>query len=61
MNEIDILPFIKSTYIIFFPNLTLVKNEINGRGMVIHPQPIPHILTFTIHGQRLAMDDVIDH
>ena len=59
-NDVDILPLVETADVVSVGNLSLVENKVYGTGMVFHEQPVAHILTLAIYGQRLAMADVVD-
>ena len=60
LDDIDVLPLVETTDVVSLGNLTLVKNHIDGTGMIYYIQPIAHILTLTIYWQWLSMTDVVD-
>ena len=53
MNNIDIFPFIESTYIITFTYTAFMKNSIDCPGMIIYIQPITYILSLPYTGSGL--------
>src|SRR6516164_6073320 len=61
MNQINILPLIESSDIIFLPRFSFVEDQVNGGRVIIHPKPIPDILSFTIDWQGPSVLDIIDH
>ena len=60
LDDIDVLPLVEAAYIVGFCNEALVEDEVDGTGVVLDEQPVAHIFSFTIHGQRLAVADVVD-
>ena len=60
LDDINILPFIEAPYIIGIRNLTLMKYQINGTGMIFNEQPIPHILASSVNRQGFAMTNIIN-
>ena len=37
-----------------------MEDEVDGAGVVLHEQPVAHILALAIDGQRLAVADIVD-
>ena len=37
-----------------------MENHVDGTRMVYHIQPVAHILTLAVYGQRFAVTDVVD-
>ena len=60
LDDIDILPLVKTTDVVSLGNLALMENHIDGTGMIHYIQPVAHVLTLTIYRQWLAMTDVVD-
>ena len=60
LDDVDVLPLVKTADVISLGNLTLVENHIDGTGMIYYIQPVAHILTLTIYRQWLAMTDIVD-
>ena len=59
-DQINVGPFIDSSDVISFPNDTMVKNHVDGRGMVFDIEPIPDILSFPIYRNWFEMLKVMD-
>ena len=59
-DDVNVLPLVETTDIIGFRNLPIVENHVNGPRMILHVQPVAHVLALTIHRQRLAVADVVD-
>src|SRR5258708_18103096 len=59
--DIDILPFVETADIVFLSCLSFVKDGIDGAGMIFHIEPVPYILSFTIDGSRLVVENIVDH
>ena len=52
-NELDniyILPLIETADVISIAALTMMKNNINGAGMILHIKPVTHIFALAING-----------
>ena len=60
LNDVDVLPLVEASDVVGIGNLTLMENHIDGTGMILNIQPVAHILTLTIDGQRLTMADIVD-
>ena len=60
LDDIDVLPLVETADVISFGNLSLMENHIDSTCMVLHIQPVAHILALTIYWQWLAMTDIVD-
>ena len=60
LDDINVLPLVKTTDVIGLGNLALMENHIDGTGMIYYIQPVAHVLTLTIYWQWLAMTDIVD-
>ena len=60
MNNIYILPFVKTTNIVGLSNFPFMEDDINRTCVILHIKPVTHILTLTIYWQCLTLTDVID-
>ena len=59
-DEVNVLPFVKATDIVGFGRLSLVEDQVDGTGVVLHVEPVAHILALTINWQWLTMANVVD-
>ncbi len=53
LDDIDVLPLVETADVIGLGYLTLVKNHIDGTGMIYYIQPVAHVLTLTYTGNGL--------
>ena len=60
LDDVDVLPLVEATDVVSLGYLSLMENQVDGSRMVLHIQPVSHVLTLTIYWQWLAMADVID-
>ena len=60
LDDVDVLPLVEAADVIRIGYFTLMENEVNSTGMILYIQPVAHILTLAVDGQRLAMTDVVD-
>ncbi len=60
LDDVNVLPLIEATYIISIGNLTLMEDKVDGTGMIFYEQPVSHVESLPIDGERLAMADVIN-
>ena len=51
LDDIDVLPLVKTADVVSLGNLALVENHIDGTGMIYYIQPVAYILTLTIYMQ----------
>ena len=60
LNDVDVLPLIKASYVVGFCYFTLMENKVYCTGGVLYIEPVADILAFAIDGERFAMAYVID-
>ena len=60
MDDIDILPLVETADIVGFSYPTLVKDDVNGTGVVLNEKPVAHVLALAIDGKGLALTDIVD-
>ena len=60
LDDVDVLPFIETAYVIGVGNLALVEYQVDGARVILNVEPIAHVLSFAVDGQRLAMSYVVD-
>ena len=59
-DDVDVLPLVEAADVVGVGNLPLVENQVDGTGVVLHVQPVAHVLALAVHGQGLAVTDVVD-
>ena len=60
LDNIDILPLVKSADIVGLCHSALVEDEVNSAGMILYIEPVAHVLTLAIDRQRFAVADIVD-
>lgn len=60
LDDIDVLPFIETTDIIRFGNLSVMENYVDGPCVIYYIQPVAYILTLAVYRQWLAVTDIIN-
>ena len=60
LDEVDVLPFVEAADVVGLGHLALVEDEVDGPGVVLHVEPVAHVLALAIDRQGLAVADVID-
>ena len=60
LDDVNVFPLVETSDIIGLSHLSFVEDDIDGTGMVYHVEPVAHVLTLAIDGQRLAMAYVVD-
>ena len=60
LDDVDVLPLVEASDIVCLGHLALMEDKVDGTGVVLHKQPVAHILTLAIYGQWLAVTDVVD-
>ena len=59
-DDVDVLPFIKPSYVVSLSDLAVVEDCINGTRMGNHIEPVTHIFSLSVDRERFAMEDVVD-
>jgi len=60
-NYLNILLFIVSADIVSFKQPSLLLYHINGFGMIIHIQPVAHILAVAVYRKLPAVQRIVDN
>ena len=60
LDDVDVLPLVEASDIIGLGDLALMKNKVDGAGMVFYIEPVAYVLALAIYRQRLAVTDVVD-
>ena len=60
LDDVDVLPLVEAADIISLGNLTLMEDEVDGTGVVLHVEPVAHVLSLAVDRQRLTVADVVD-
>ena len=59
-DDVNVLPLIEPADVVSLRHFPLMEDEVDGAGMILHVQPVAHILAFSVHRQRFAVADVVD-
>ncbi len=59
-NEIDVFPLVTSTDSIGFTSFAVMVDHIDRADVIDDPEPVSHILTFSVNRQRFPVFDVVD-
>ena len=60
LHDVDVLHLVVSAHVIHFPHPSLVDDEVDRLAVVLHIQPVAHILPRSVYGQRLVRKRVRD-
>ena len=60
LDDVDVLPFVESAYVVGLGNPSLMEDEVYRPRMVLDIQPVAHILAPAIDRKRSAVADVVD-
>ena len=60
LDEVDILPLVETTDVVSLPYLSLMENQVDGTGMILHIEPVTNVLTFAIYWQGLTLTYIVD-
>ncbi len=60
LDDVDVLPFVEAADVVGFGNFAVVKNHVDGAGMVFHKEPVAHVLALAINRKRFLVADVVD-
>ena len=50
-----------SAHIVGLEQPSLFLNHINGLGMILHIEPVPHVLSVPVNGKLLSLQRIVDH
>ena len=59
-DDVDVLPLVEAADVVGVGNLSSMENHVDGTGMVLHVEPVAHVLALAIDGKGTAMADVVD-
>ena len=59
LDKVDVLPLVETADVVRLGHLSLVEDKVDGPRMVLHIQPVAHILTLAVHRKGLAVADGI--
>ena len=60
LHDVDVLPLVEAADVVGLGDLPFVEDQVDGAGVVLHVQPVADVLALAVHGQRLAVPDVVD-
>ena len=60
LYDVNVFPLIESAYIVGLGHLALMEDQVYGTRMVHHIQPVTHVLTLAVYGQRFAVTYIIN-
>ena len=58
-DDFDVLPLVETSDIVGFGHLALMEDEVYGTGMVFYKEPVAHVLTLALDGERLTVADIV--
>ena len=59
-DQVDVLPLVEAANVVGVSYLALVEDQVDRPGMILHIEPVAHVLALAIDRQRLALADVVD-
>ena len=59
-DDVDVLPFVETSNVIGFGDLASMENQVDGTGVVYHIEPVAHVLSLPVNGERFAMTYIVD-
>ena len=59
-DDIDVLPLVEPADVVRLRDAPLVEDDVDGPRVVLHVEPVPHILSLPVYRQRFSMPDVVD-
>ena len=60
LDDVDILPLVETADVVCLGNLSLVENQVDGTRVILHIEPVAHVLAFAVYRKRLTMADVVN-
>ena len=61
LDNVDVLHFIVTAYIVDFADLAVVDDEVNCLAVILYIQPVTHIFALAVNRQRLVCQGIGDH
>ena len=60
LDKVDVLPLVEAADVVCVGYLSLVEDQVDGPGVVLHVEPVPHVLSLAVDRKRLAVADIVD-
>ena len=60
LDDLDILLLVVAAYIVRLKQPALLLHHVDGLGMILHIEPIAHILTVAVYRQLLPLQRIVD-
>ena len=60
LDEVNVFPLVEAADVVGVGYLSLVEDEVDGARVVLHEEPVAHVLSLAVYGQRFAVADVVD-
>ena len=60
LDKVDVLPFVETADVVGLGYLPLVEDQVDGPSVVLHIQPVAHVLTLAVHRKGFAVADIVD-
>ena len=61
LDDIDVPHLVVPADVVHLPHAPFVDDEVDRLAVILHIQPITHVLALAVHGQRLIVERVRDH
>ena len=59
LYEVDVLPLVESPDVVCVGNFAFMEDEVDCPRVVLHEQPVAHVLPLAVHGQRLSVAYIV--
>ena len=60
LDKVDVLPLVEAADVVGLGHFPLVEYQVDGTCVVLHEEPVAHVLTLAVDGQRLTLTDIVD-
>ena len=58
-DQVDILPLVEAPDIVGIGHTPLMEYEVDGARVILHIEPVAHVLALAVNGQRTTVADVV--
>ena len=60
LDKVDVLPLVETADVVGLGHLALVEDEVDRPRVVLHIQPVAHVLALAVYRKGLAVADIVD-
>ena len=60
LHDLYVLAFVVSAHIVDAAVFGITDDHVDGLAVVFHIEPVAHILSLAVNGQRFSCEDIVD-